>query len=394
VLSLPAAVPDLGVPALVCDCSSCCGHPVACTPACAPASRWWFDADYLLWWVKSGPVPPLAVTGSLADPFPGALDQPGTRVLFGGSGLDYGTASGLRLETGLWLDPERRFALEAGGFLLESRSVLFSAASNAGGNPVLGLSFVNALTGNENVYLSSFPQAPVLAGSVSAQSRTRLAGWDVNAGLNVVRDGGLEVTLLGGFRSLILNEDLQIEGTFSTPGLPAAASFGGATLDRFHTNNQFYGPQVGGQLNWLGDTWSVGVVGKVALGTMQQLATVSGSSVVNNGGAITPAVGGVYALPSNIGRHFRDDFTVIPEIGINLRVRLSDHLQARVGYTFLYASSVARPGNQIDRVINPNQVPTDPASFGTPGGPARPAFSFRDSDFWAQGVSFGLELRY
>jgi hypothetical protein len=105
-------------------------------------------------------------------------------------------------------------------------------------------------------------------------------------------------------------------------------------------------------------------------------------------------VGGVYALPSNIGRYFRDDLAVIPEIGINLRVCLSDHLQARVGYTFLYASSVARPGNQIDRVINPNQVPTDPASFGTPGGPARPAFSFRDSDFWAQGVSFGLELRY
>jgi hypothetical protein len=61
-----------------------------------------------------------------------------------------------------------------------------------------------------------------------------------------------------------------------------------------------------------------------------------------------------------------------------------------VGYNFLYWSNVIRPGNQVDRVINPNLLP--PAN-GL-GGPNRPTFEFHGSDFWAQGVSFGLEFRY
>jgi hypothetical protein len=50
---------------------------------------------------------------------------------------------------------------------------------------------------------------------------------------------------------------------------------------------------------------------------------------------------------------------------------------------------VARPGDQIDVALNPLQL--------TPGpfiGPERPAFEFRDSDFWAQGLNFGLEYTF
>src|SRR5262249_34137101 len=141
--------------------ASCCPRP--CPP---PSPRVWFGAEYLLWWVKDGPLPPLVVTGTLADPFPGALDQPSTRVLFGGAGADYGTVSGLRLEGGVWLDDKQQFSVEAGGFLLERKAAGFHAATDANGSPVLGLSFVNALTGAENVYLSGFPEFPAITGSV------------------------------------------------------------------------------------------------------------------------------------------------------------------------------------------------------------------------------------
>ena len=56
----------------------------------------------------------------------------------------------------------------------------------------------------------------------------------------------------------------------------------------------------------------------------------------------------------------------------------------------------ARPGEQIDRTINPTQN----ASFGAPPlprtlvGPARPGFSFAGSDFWAQGVNVGVTVRF
>src|SRR5208283_6095108 len=49
----------------------------------------WASSDYLFWWSKNAPAPvPLVTTGSLADPIPGALGQPGTKVLFGDQTLD------------------------------------------------------------------------------------------------------------------------------------------------------------------------------------------------------------------------------------------------------------------------------------------------------------------
>jgi hypothetical protein len=62
------------------------------------------------------------------------------------------------------------------------------------------------------------------------------------------------------------------------------------------------------------------------------------------------------------------------------------------GYQFLYWSRVARPGEQIDRVINPTQIPV----FGGNQllGPARPEPLFTTTDFWAQGLNLGLEVRF
>jgi hypothetical protein len=54
---------------------------------------------------------------------------------------------------------------------------------------------------------------------------------------------------------------------------------------------------------------------------------------------------------------------------------------------------VARPGDQIDRTVNPSQVP----DVGGPrplSGPARPLPTFQTADFWTQGINFGLEFRF
>src|SRR5207244_361036 len=110
----------------------------------------------------------------------------------------------------------------------------------------------------------------------------------------------------------------------------------------------------------------------------------------------TPATvtnAGLLALATNSGRHARDDFAVLPEIGVNFGFQITDRLQAFVGYTYMYWSNVVRPGDQVDLGLNPNLIPTS-ATFNTAGGPARPAFSFRDTDFWAQGINVGMEFRY
>jgi hypothetical protein len=146
-------------------------------------------------------------------------------------------------------------------------------------------------------------------------------------------------------------------------------------------------------MNWNVNRWNFNLLGKFAMGVSQQLVTINGATTLYTPGAapVTTA-GGILAQSSNIGRYFSDQFAVVPEIGLNLGYQVTPGLQIKFGYTFLFLSSVARPGDQIDRRVNSNNVPTD-AGFGTAGGPAVPAFSFIHSDYWAQGLNVGLEFR-
>ena len=124
----PVVVPVAPVAAVQSQNSGMLGECVAPTVECgtlcecAPC-RFWVGAEYLLWWIKNAPMPqPLVTTGSLDDDFPGAIGQPGTRVLFGESDIDFGAFSGGRLSAGYWLDCEHTCAFEASGFVLEKRS--------------------------------------------------------------------------------------------------------------------------------------------------------------------------------------------------------------------------------------------------------------------------------
>jgi len=84
---------------------------------------------------------------------------------------------------------------------------------------------------------------------------------------------------------------------------------------------------------------------------------------------------------------------VVREVAINVGFRFTDSLQVSLGCTYLACNDVVRPGDQIDRVLNKSQLPT--TSGPSPlVGPARPAFLFKGTDFWVQGVNCGMEYRY
>ena len=108
-------------------------------------------------------------------------------------------------------------------------------------------------------------------------------------------------------------------------------------------------------------------------------------------------------MQSNIGNYSQNQFTVVPEIGLNLKFAVTSWLSFELGYSGLYWSNVARPGAQIDPVLNSKLVPTGallptnttPVGGFIPGSEqGRPYFAFRDTAFWAQGVHVGLDFRY
>src|SRR5262249_29826934 len=130
--------------------------------------------------------------------------------------------------------------------------------------------------------------------------------------------------------------------------------------DQFGTRNQFYGGQVGGRLSWQSDRFSIDAAGKIALGATHQVVNIQGGSsqfALPGGFAPTPGVflGGIYAQPTNIGRRTVNDFTVLPSLELKLGYQITQGIRAFIGYDFLYWNQVVRPGNQIDRNLNPTQ---------------------------------------
>src|SRR5262249_36851224 len=93
------------------------------------------EVEYLLRWFKPvcASVPIISV-GDPAAPIPGALGQPGTQVIVGGSPphkFEFPATSGVQF-TGGWLNNDGTIGFEASGFLMAQagNSQHFDAAAN------------------------------------------------------------------------------------------------------------------------------------------------------------------------------------------------------------------------------------------------------------------------
>jgi hypothetical protein len=202
--------------------------------------------------------------------------------------------------------------------------------------------------------------------------------------------------MIGGFRYLSLNESLCINECITVLPTAPAPLIPGSTIqviDCFETRNTFYGGQLGARGEWCRGPWFSNISGLVALGNTHQDVRINGTTCFTNaGGPTVTQQGGLLALPTNIGCYSRDRFSVVPQLGLNVGRQLTNNVRIFAGYTVIYWSNVVRPGDQIDPVINPTQLPTA-AGPGALVGPARPAFNFQESAVWVHGLNLGLEIR-
>jgi hypothetical protein len=369
--------------ARACDCT--CGDP------CHEPNRLYISGEYLLWWIKDGHYPALVTTAPAGST--GVLGEPGTIVLFGGN-VDNEERSGGRFTAGYWFDNCHTLALETTWFFLANRNVDFSA--NSGTFPVLARPFF-ALNGGGSEFSEVTASPGIATGSIGINTFSHLWGGELNLRYNAWEGccGHWHLDLLGGFRYLNLHEGLNIQENIMADA--AAPMFAGDTIqvnDNFNTRNQFYGGQLGYRLGWTRNRWSVDWLFKVALGDTHQVANINGNQLITTpAGTTTFFNGGLLALNSNIGSFSRDQFTVVPETDLILGFRVTNHIKLLVGYSFLYWSNVARPGDQIDRVIDVTRIPNS-GLVATPAAQTRPVLQFKGSEFWAQGLSFGMEFTW
>lgn len=338
----------------------------------------WVRPEYLLWWTQGMDVPALVTTSPTGTPQAqaGVLGQPSTSVLFGNSDLNDGARSGGRISAGVWLNPWQATGIEGSLFALEEETTSFQLAS--GGTPIIARPFFNVQIPAEDARLVAFPG--FTTGSVSIQANTQLQGAELLLRQMLNPPGLFATAILAGYRFFRLDDDLRINETLVQG--PTTVSL----FDSFDTQNTFHGAQVGMVSEIRHNRWSGEFVMKVALGITHSKVQIDGATTTTVGGVSATAIGGLLAQSTNIGTFEQDDFAVIPELGATIGFNVTERFKLTVGYTFIYWSRIARPGDQIDRDINVPLVP----------GPTtlRPQFAFEMTDFWAQGVNFGLEVTY
>lgn len=344
------------------------------------------SVEALYTWFKSSPTPVPVITDGYAD-------DPATTVLLGGGSLDPSPSAGFRV-TGTWAFDAGR-GLEVVGFYIPTRSARRSVSSSGTLDSTdLLLSFFDTTTSAENVTEISF--SPLWAGNATETLSSNLGGGELNYTWALPPQGGWRVDALAGLRFLQLREDYTL--TTQSPYLPPNPVDIWNTTDQFNTRNRFWGAQVGVRATYDQGPWVGAGFAKVALGSMQQRVSINGSletNDFNDYGATQTFSGGYFALTTNSGDHSRNQFAVVPELGLSVGYRLTPAATIYVGYSFLYASNVVRPGEQINRSVNP----TYSLAYGgdppvKPAGAAQPSFGFNTTDFWAQSLALGLSVRF
>jgi Putative beta barrel porin-7 (BBP7) len=338
----------------------------------------WFRAEALVWWVKDAPLP---------VPIAAVTDASGnSQTVIGNSNIGYGAFSGARLVLGSWFDQHNNFGFESSFFTLARRTNSQTVSDDGSGKPSIGLSYLSASPGQQGETIQYLSSPGTFTGNILVSSDLELWGAEINGALCLVRTANLEFTALAGFRYVDLGESLDV--TSFTSYLPTKNFL--LLNDQFSTRNQFYGGQLGASVLWNADRLCLDATGKIALGGTNQVVDIQGNSFASKTGSTI--LGGFYAQPSNIGRYTANQFGVIPSVELKLSYRFFRNWRAYIGYDFMYWNQVVRPGNQIDRNVNLTQSPF--LGSGMLSGSASPSPLFSRSDFWAQGMTFGLEFRF
>ncbi len=343
---------------------------------------WYSRAEYTAMWAKGAKVPPLLTTSpdGTDREDAGVLGEPGTTVILGGERQeDYGRNGG-RITFGHWLDVEQTLAVEAQYWALGEGNVGDSTHDSLNG-AILARPFFNTKTGEEDAQLIFFPG--VVDGIARAQYRSEIHSVNVLGRYNWLEGPEGYVNLLAGYRFFRFRETIAIEELLFDEVYVS---------DKFITENDFNGIDLGATFGFGRGCWLLDVTTKVAVGSMREQLRIQGNTEVND--VVQP--GGWLAAPSNIGSQTEYAFAAIPELELKFSYVAFDSIRVSVGYDILVITKAIRAGESIDTVVNPDQLAPLPLARngGGSSNALRPSPLLDDSSLWLQGVTLGLEVRW
>lgn len=370
-------------------CQTCWEEQCPASGAACP-TRLWGRAEYLWWQVKGNDLPALVTMR------PANANQ--STVAFGDGEIDDDFRSGMRFTAGLWLDDCQNSGIEASYFgVYDDRdSGNFFAETEGGtgsGDPIIERPFTSVPSGVASALRVSFPgQAD---GQIDISSRSEMHSASVLLRHCYRRGCRGRIDLVGGYRYFRFREGMLFEQSSVSTDISTSATVPYGTqsnlYDRFVTENDFHGGELGLVTELGSGSLSVELLAKVAVGNLHRLVAIDGGTMIQppSPAASISGLGGFLALNgTNIGQRTDNEFAVLPEFGVNAKYALTDRLSILGGATLLMLNDVVRTGEQIDTSINPtyffNEVPV---------GEARPMrLDTHVTDFWATGLNVGVQF--
>ena len=235
-----------------------------------------------------GPTPILATTNANPN-LNGFFGEPGTTSLFGPGSFVGSTRSGFRVRGGAWLNDCGSCGIDGSFFFLGKRSdsaVLSPDAFPLITRPVF-VPNVNPGTGaviGENGEFVALPGT--LRGSLSVQGDSQLWGADVNLRKSLCTTCNTRAEIFAGYRYLNLREQLTITENITVTGtgggrITITDPIGTQVIvrDRFRTQNDFHGAQIGGLYERRWGRWDVNARGSFAIGNTNQILDIDGFQV-------------------------------------------------------------------------------------------------------------------
>lgn len=319
--------------------------PILCEskPLRPPYQKSWVDLEYLVWWPRPLQVsnrPMIAGNGSPT------IDQT----------ANYPEASGGRFRYGWSLNSRRTAGMEVVYTFLGPRSVARHDLTS------------------QMAWAKSWAEVgPPPPGQFYSVSSVRVSGWEVHGVGNLIHTEHFRLDSLAGYRYLEVNEGTRAEGLALLPDNEIMAAY-----RQQDGRNRFHGGQFGLSAGVNNGPVFVQVSGKVGIGQTQSTLRQQAELVNGTAGNLT-----TNRLAYAEGQDRLNQFAVLPEAAVTFGYQLRSGCRLYMGYNFLLLSEVVRPSELLWY-----QVPQNGSSTAF-----YPATQSR-TDFWAQGITFGLKCRY
>jgi hypothetical protein len=349
--------------------------PCPCLIEASPC-EWSVRAELLVWWLRSGRLPPLITTGPEATQ--GVLGEPGVRVVYGDEKIDTNRHLGGRFTLDYPINEQ--WTLRAAFFVVERNSRNFDVKSD--GRFLVARPFVDSDDPTPSIVLAGSTPEGLRTGGFDGLSKIELFGEEAALATPLWIDEAHSVQLRAGLYCLQMRERLDFTGTSF---LTSDGSLFGDT-DRVRVHDRFYGVQVG-----LESQHSVGPLflemrGKAAVGPTQRVLRLRGRRIEQTPLEKNSLPFGFLVLPSNHGDYQDEELSLVLELAVNGGYEVADWCRVFAGYTLIRWSNTIRAGDQLDTALELEQ------QEGEPGD--RPRVRLQADYFWAMGVSGGIEFRW